>query len=220
MTKNHSFLFFGVLAAILFFSIGAGCQMVDQGDPHVSVLESGDGGASGEKQSNNNSSEEGENVGKVGEVDDDVSRNLLEDTEPTSEQLVERYQNDQLNILWNGSSKGGLTRVTIATDESGETYCGSFYSLSDCYFFLEKNDGDVGSEPEYLGALVHRDGAINFDTIEFIGEAHVRFETGDGDAGCFSQSYWNIDLMTKKKTLLDEHSGCMHDDVDKVTFPR
>lgn len=89
------------------------------------------------------------------------------------------------------------------TDYGNDDICGSIYSPSVCYFFIQPLY--VYGAPEtdrYLGKL-DGEGAFQPQTIKFIDPDKVEFQTADGDAGYGYTKTWELNLTSGKFTLLD-----------------
>ncbi len=131
-------------------------------------------------------------------------------TTTVSSTLPDEYLNSKYRVLGTFQNFGASTTVADinqlinqvalvvvtdrTTDGQNDSQCGSIYTQPVCYFFMEPlYVYGAPSHAVYLGSLEHK-GAFIPSSIKFIAPDMVEFHTADGDAGCFSDTTWQLNL--------------------------
>lgn len=155
----------------------------------------------------------------------DAEGNVLPETvsaiDKHAQELIEAYLNSPLRILSVVTNENRSAIVGLATDRSetsNDAQCGSVYTQPNCYFYIDQAFGRDVLEKGYLTSKISVEGAIDIDSLEFVNETNLRYQTGEGDGGCWKRGYWNLDIVSGEITQLDSESGCVPD-VPRADFP-
>lgn len=95
------------------------------------------------------------------------------------------------------------TERVASTQQGNDSACGSIYTSSTCYFFIEPAYVYGAPERKFVGKL-EGEGALLPETLKFVGPTLMQFDTADGDGGYGYQAHWQLDVTTGQFRLLSK----------------